>query len=80
MKPRTLLVRTQGVLLLVLGPALTWGIDRKSELYLINTRPPSVALVDAAEWKVQGSVPLAPEPTCALTGPANRRRAWGESG
>ena len=72
MNPQISPLGIAGVFLLVLAPAVTWGVEPIHEVYVINTKPPSVAVIDAAEWTVVGSVPLAPNPTHAVMGADNR--------
>lgn len=41
------------------------AIEPKREVYVVNTKPPSLAIVDTQDWKKIGSIPLDPEPTYA---------------
>ena len=49
--------------------------ERKKEIYVVNSKPPSVSIIDSESWKVSGSIPLSADkanPTHALMGPGNR--------
>jgi len=48
------------------------GIEPKQGLYIINTKPASVAIIDLQEWKLAGTIPLDPNPSHALLHPQRR--------
>lgn len=57
---------------IVLAAPMSWSTREKSEFYVINTDPPSVAVVDGQSLKPLGSIPLDPNPSYAVIGPQNR--------
>jgi DNA-binding beta-propeller fold protein YncE len=49
--------------------------ERKKEIYVVNSKPPSVSIIDSESWQLSGSIPLSTvkaDPTHALMGPGNR--------
>jgi len=45
-----------------------WALEPTHELYVVNTKPASVSVVDAESWKVIGEIPIGEQPTFALLG------------
>jgi YVTN family beta-propeller protein len=66
--------RLSGLLIavLLLSITLAWGIEPKAELYVLNVKPPSIAVVNTSEMKLASDIPLPGEPTYALMGPDNK--------
>ncbi len=60
------------VLLTFLFIAPGRAVEPKREVYLINSKPASVAVVDSEHWKLAGNIPLDPNPTHALIHPQTR--------
>ena len=52
---------------LVLMAASTAGAQPRNELYVLNQKPASVSVLDAADWRVIDTISLDPEPTAAVT-------------
>ena len=59
------------VLLFLLATSL-WAIAPRRELYVVNTKPSSVAVVDSENWKLLGTVPVDPNPSHIVIEPQNR--------
>lgn len=48
------------------------AIERINEIYVVNTDPPSLAVIDSQNWKLLGSIPLEKSPSHALIDPQNQ--------
>jgi len=59
------------ILIALLAPAAR-AVEPQGEIYVVNLKPPSVSILDAADWMVVGTIPLDPDPTAALIEPENR--------
>jgi YVTN family beta-propeller protein len=64
------LILSVGITLLLAHTALAFGPD--GLFYVVNSKPPSVSVVDPATLKVVADIPLDKNPTRALVGPQNR--------
>lgn len=51
---------------------LAWGIEPKTELYVVNIKPPSVGVVNTSAMELAADIPLPSEPSYALMGPGNK--------
>jgi len=51
---------------LVLMGASTAAAQPRNELYVLNQKPASVSVLDAADWKIIHTISLDPEPTAAV--------------
>jgi DNA-binding beta-propeller fold protein YncE len=58
--------------LLSLVTLCSWAVEPKNELYVLNVKPPSVAVVPADTLKIAAEIPLVGEPSFALADRANR--------
>jgi DNA-binding beta-propeller fold protein YncE len=58
-----------GALLLLTAAAS--AVEPGREVYVINTSPPAVSVVDTTDWKIVRNIPLDPEPTYAIMGADN---------
>lgn len=63
---------TRSLCLILLAAAAGWGLEAKRQFYILNTKPPSISIVDSDGWKLLSTIPLDPEPTYALVGSTNR--------
>lgn len=57
---------------LVLPGTAARAIELRNEIYVVNTAPPSLAVVDSQTWKLLGSIPLDKNPSNAMIDPQNR--------
>lgn len=65
-------VRILGVGIVFLLAHTALAVEPNRQLYVINSKPPSVSVVDPASLKVVAGIPLDKNPTSLLMGPHNR--------
>jgi DNA-binding beta-propeller fold protein YncE len=58
------------VVLLVASAAV--AAERKKEIYVVNSKPPSVSIIDAEHWQRMGTISIDENPTHVVMGPGNR--------
>ncbi len=58
--------------LLLIAAAAATAVEPKREFYVVETKPPAIAVVDSGTLKVTGTIPLAADPTFALMSKDNR--------
>jgi YVTN family beta-propeller protein len=46
--------------------------ERKKEIYVVNSKPPSVSIIDSEHWQRVGTISIDENPTHAVIGPGNR--------
>jgi YVTN family beta-propeller protein len=63
---------TRSLILILLVAAAGWGLEAKRQFYVLNTKPPSISIVDSDGWKLLSTIPLDPEPTYVVVGSTNR--------
>ncbi len=57
---------------LLLFTLFAWGIEPKGEVYVVNVKPPSIAVLNTTDMKVSSEITLPSEPSYALMGPENK--------
>jgi len=58
--------------ILLLAFAAAFAVEPEHEVYIVNRKPPSIAIVNTSTWEIGASVKLPGKPEQALSAPGGR--------